>query len=51
MRGTRAERTYVVDVAVSSKETAKAARIANAVAQSYLNEQTQVSSEHPRQAS
>jgi uncharacterized protein involved in exopolysaccharide biosynthesis len=36
----RAERTYVVDVAVTSRDREKAARIANVVAQSYLVEQT-----------
>jgi succinoglycan biosynthesis transport protein ExoP len=51
MRVTRAERTYVVDVAVSSEEPAKAARLANAVAQSYLTEQTQVRSDAARQVS
>ena len=51
MRVTRAERTYVVDVAVSSKEPATAARLANAVAQSYLAEQTQVRADAARQVS
>lgn len=51
MRVTRAERTYVVDVAVSSKDPAKAARLANAVAQSYLAEQTQVRADAARQVS
>jgi polysaccharide biosynthesis transport protein len=36
----RAERTYVVDVSVTSKDPEKAARIANAIAQAYLAEQT-----------
>ncbi len=51
MRVTRAERTYVVDVAVSSKDPAKAARLANAVARSYLTEQTQVRADAARQVS
>jgi len=51
MRVTRAERTYVVDVAVSSKDPAKAARLANAVAQSYLAEQTDVRADAARQVS
>ena len=50
-RVTRAERTYVVDVAVSSKDPAKAARLANAVAQSYLAEQTDVRADAARQVS
>jgi Mrp family chromosome partitioning ATPase len=40
-----------VDVAVSSKEPAKAARLANAVAQSYLVEQTDVRADAARQVS
>ena len=48
---TRAERTYVVDVAVTCKEPAKAARLANAVAQAYLAEQTQVRADDARQIS
>lgn len=36
----RAERTYVVDAAVSSESREKAVRIANAIAQAYLTEQT-----------
>ena len=51
IRVTRAERTYVVDVAVSSREPAKAARLANAVAQAYLVEQTQVRADAARQVS
>lgn len=51
MRVTRAERTYVVDVAVSSKDPAEAARLANAIAQSYLAEQTQVRADAARQVS
>jgi polysaccharide biosynthesis transport protein len=48
---TRAERTYVVDVAVTSKEPAKAARLANAIVQAYLDEQTAVRSDAARQVS
>lgn len=47
----RDERTYVVDVAVSSEEPAKAARLANAVAQAYLEEQTAVRADAARQIS
>ncbi len=47
----RAERTYVVDVSVNSQEPAKAARIANAIAQAYLAEQTDVRSDAARQIS
>jgi polysaccharide biosynthesis transport protein len=47
----RAERTYVVDVSVTSREPAKAARIANAIAQAYLEEQTNVRSDAARQVS
>lgn len=51
VRVTRAERTYVVDVAVTSKEPAKAARLANAVAEAYLEEQTTVRADAARQIS
>ncbi len=47
----RAERTYVVDVSVTAREPAKAARIANAIAQAYLEEQTDVRSDAARQIS
>src|SRR5208282_2435202 len=47
----RAERTYVVDVSVTSRDPAKAARIANAIAQAYLAEQTDVRSDAARQVS
>lgn len=47
----RAERTYVVDVSVSSREPAKAARLANAIAQAYLTQQTQVRFDAARQVS
>jgi polysaccharide biosynthesis transport protein len=47
----RAERTYVVDVNVSSRDPVKAARIANAIAQAYLAEQTDVRSDAARQVS
>jgi polysaccharide biosynthesis transport protein len=40
----RAERTYVVDVSVTSRDPAKAARLANAVTSAYLAEQTYVRS-------
>jgi polysaccharide biosynthesis transport protein len=47
----RTERTYVVDVTVKSEDPGKAARIANAIAQAYLAEQTQVRSDAARQIS
>src|SRR5580692_9773885 len=48
---TRPERTYVVNVSVTSEDPAKAARIANAIAQTYLTEQTEVRSNAARQIS
>jgi polysaccharide biosynthesis transport protein len=47
----RAERTYVVDASVTSRDPDKAARLANAVAQAYLAEQTDVRSDAARQIS
>ena len=47
----RPERTYVVNVSVTSEDPAKAARIANAIAQTYLTEQTEVRSNAARQIS
>ena len=47
----RSERTYVVDVSVTSEDPAKAARLANAIAQAYLSEQTEVRSNAARQIS
>ena len=47
----RAERTYVVDVSVTNRDPVKAARIANAIAQAYLAEQTDVRSDAARQVS
>ncbi len=47
----RAERTYIVDVSVTAREPVKAARIANAIAQAYLAEQTDVRSDAARQIS
>jgi polysaccharide biosynthesis transport protein len=47
----RAERTYVVDASVTSRDPEKAARLANAVAQAYLAEQTEVRSDAARQIS
>lgn len=47
----RAERTYVVDVSVTSIDREKAARLANAIAQAYLAEQTDVRSTAARQVS
>jgi polysaccharide biosynthesis transport protein len=51
LRVTRAERTYVVDVAVTSEEPAKSARLANAIVEAYLNEQTAVRADAARQIS
>jgi uncharacterized protein involved in exopolysaccharide biosynthesis/Mrp family chromosome partitioning ATPase len=47
----RADRTYVVDVSVTAGDPDKAARLANAVAQAYLEEQTDVRSDAARQIS
>jgi len=47
----RAERTYIVDVSVTAREPVKVARIANAIAQAYLAEQTDVRSDAARQIS
>jgi polysaccharide biosynthesis transport protein len=47
----RAERTYVIDVTVTSRDPAKAARIANGIAQAYLAEQTSTRSDSARQVS
>lgn len=51
MKVSRAEQTYVVEVSVTARERAKAARIANAIAQAYLEEQTAIRSEAARQIS
>jgi len=47
----RAERTFVVDVSVISRDADKAARLANAIAKAYLAEQTEVRSNAARQVS
>jgi uncharacterized protein involved in exopolysaccharide biosynthesis/Mrp family chromosome partitioning ATPase len=47
----RAERTFVVEVDVTSREPQKAVSIANAIAQAYLDEQTQVRADAARQVS
>ena len=47
----RAERTYVVDVSVTSRDAEKSARLANAVADAYLAEQTAVRAAAARQVS
>jgi polysaccharide biosynthesis transport protein len=47
----RDERTFVVEVDVTSRDPNKAVRIANAVAQAYLAEQTQVRADAARQVS
>ncbi len=51
VRVKRAERTYVVDLSVTTRDPVKAARIANAIAQAYLAEQTDVRSDAARQIS
>ena len=48
---TRAERTYVVDIKVTSLDAAKAARIANAIVKAYLAEQTDNRAADARQVS
>jgi polysaccharide biosynthesis transport protein len=47
----RDERTFVVQVAVTSRDPNKAVSIANAIAQAYLDEQTQVRADAARQVS
>jgi succinoglycan biosynthesis transport protein ExoP len=47
----RPERTYIVNVSVTSKDPEKAARIANAIAQAYLTDQTQVRADAANQIS
>jgi succinoglycan biosynthesis transport protein ExoP len=47
----RAERTYVVEINVTSRDPQKAAHLANAIAQAYLDEQTKVRSDAARQVS
>lgn len=47
----RDERTYVVEVDVTSRDPNKAVRIANTIAQAYLAEQTQVRADAARQVS
>ena len=47
----RAERTYVVDATVTTRDPAKSARIANAIAKAYITEQMSASSEAARRVS
>ena len=47
----RDERTFVVQVSVTSRSPEKAVRIANAIAEAYLAEQTQVRADAARQVS
>ena len=47
----RDERTYVVEVDVTTRDPAKSARIANAIAEAYLAEQTQTRADAARQVS
>jgi uncharacterized protein involved in exopolysaccharide biosynthesis/Mrp family chromosome partitioning ATPase len=51
LKVTRDPRTFVVEVDVTSRDPYKAVRIANAIAQSYLTEQTQVRADAARQVS
>jgi uncharacterized protein involved in exopolysaccharide biosynthesis len=51
IRAKRAESTYVVDLSVTSGDPEKATRIANAIAQAYFAEQTEVRSDAARQVS
>jgi succinoglycan biosynthesis transport protein ExoP len=51
IRVKRAERTYVVEVTVTSEDREKAVHIANAVAQAYLAEQTAARSDAARRVS
>jgi uncharacterized protein involved in exopolysaccharide biosynthesis len=51
LRVKRAERTYVVDVAVTTREREKSVRLANAIAQAYLEEQTTARAEAARRVS
>lgn len=46
----RGERTFVIDISVTSREATKAARIANALATSYLEDQASVRSEAANRA-
>jgi polysaccharide biosynthesis transport protein len=51
LRVRRAERTYVVDVAVSTETREKSVRIANTIAQAYLDEQASARSDTARRTS
>lgn len=46
----RGERTFVVDISVSAREAAKAARIANALANAYLEDQASVRADAAQRA-
>jgi uncharacterized protein involved in exopolysaccharide biosynthesis/Mrp family chromosome partitioning ATPase len=46
----RGERTFVIDISVTSREAAKAARIANALANAYLDDQALVRAEAAQRA-
>ncbi|MDR6872415.1 uncharacterized protein involved in exopolysaccharide biosynthesis/Mrp family chromosome partitioning ATPase [Bosea sp. BE125] len=46
----RGERTFVIDISVTSKEAAKAARIANALANAYLDDQASVRADAAQRA-
>jgi len=51
VRVKRAERTYVVDVAVTSRDREKSVRLANAIAQAYLDDQTAARADAARRVS
>jgi uncharacterized protein involved in exopolysaccharide biosynthesis len=51
LRVKRAERTYVVDVAVTTRAREKSVRLANAVARAYLEEQTTARAQAARRVS
>jgi polysaccharide biosynthesis transport protein len=51
VRVKRADRTYVVEIDVTSRDPEKAARIANAIIKAYLEQQTEVRADAARQVS
>ncbi len=50
LRVRRVGNTYVINVAVTSQDPAKAARLANAVAQAYINDQVRATGDTTREA-
>jgi len=51
IKAKRAERTYVVDLAITTREREKSVRLANAVARAYLQEQTTARADAARRVS